>query len=281
MERTDKLERTVYPTSEVSDAEVSAYTPYTYYASAAYCTPSETFAWDCGTNCKANSDFDPIASGGDGTDIQYWYVGYDPDLDTVIVAHQGTDSILALLTDAEILLEELSQSLFPGISTSVKVHTGFKNDQAKTAATILSYVESGMSTYGTSTVTVVGHSLGGALALLDGVYLDMQLSDVDVRVITYGQPRVGNQEFADYVDEHVNRTHINNKEDYIPILPGLSLGYRHASGEIHIQDSGEWIACDGQDNTSELCTTGDVTSILTGDESDHDGPYNGVEMGCS
>ncbi|KIY48314.1 hypothetical protein FISHEDRAFT_73876 [Fistulina hepatica ATCC 64428] len=32
------------------------------------------------------------------------------------------------------------------------------------------------------------------LPLLDDVYLDMQLFDVDVRVITYGQPRIGNQE---------------------------------------------------------------------------------------
>lgn len=36
----------------------------------------------------------------------------------------------------------------------------------------------------------------------------------------------------------------------------------------------------GQDNTSDLCTTGDVGNIFEGSESDHDGPYDGVTMGC-
>ena len=37
--------------------------------------------------------------------------------------------------------------------------------------------------------------------------------------------------------------------------------------------------CAGQDNDNALCTTGDVTSILVGNTEDHDGPYDGVEMG--
>ena len=35
----------------------------------------------------------------------------------------------------------------------------------------------------------------------------------------------------------------------------------------------------GQDNESDECSTGDVPNIFEGDESDHDGPYDGVEMG--
>ncbi len=85
-------------------------------------------------------------------------------------------------------------------------------------------------------MTAVGHSVGGALALLDALFLSRQLNQI-VKAITYGMPRVGNQAFADFVDGNVPLTHINNKEDPIPTLPPLSLGYRHASGEIHIQDS--------------------------------------------
>jgi hypothetical protein len=36
----------------------------------------------------------------------------------------------------------------------------------------------------------------------------------------------------------------------------------------------------GQDNTNSQCGTGDVSNIFEGDISDHDGPYDGVEMGC-
>ena len=36
----------------------------------------------------------------------------------------------------------------------------------------------------------------------------------------------------------------------------------------------------GQDNTSTLCIVGDVPNIFVASETDHDGPYDGVEMGC-
>ena len=43
-------------------------------------------------------------------------------------------------------------------------------------------------------------------------------------------------------------------------------------------DEGFW--CAGQDKTDDRCIVGDVPNIFEGDESDHDGPYDGIEMGC-
>lgn len=43
-------------------------------------------------NCQANPSFIPVASGGDGDGVQFWFVGYDPTLKSVIVSHQGTDA---------------------------------------------------------------------------------------------------------------------------------------------------------------------------------------------
>ena len=121
---------------------------------------------------------------------------------------------------------------------------------------------------------------GAAISLLDTVYLHLQIPSATVSYIGYGLPRVGNQDFANYVDSlGLSITHINNKEDFVPILPGLFLGFHHPSGEVHIQDSGVWAACPGQDNDSTECTVGDVPNIFDGDESNHDGPYDGVTMG--
>lgn len=96
-------------------------------------------------------------------------------------------------------------------------------------------------------MALVGHSLGGALALLDAVFLPLHLpTGTKFTTITYGMPRVGNQAFADYVDAHVtNLSHINNKKDPVPILPGEFLGFHHPSGEIHIQSDGSWDSCPG------------------------------------
>ncbi|THG96561.1 hypothetical protein EW026_g5293 [Hermanssonia centrifuga] len=232
---------------------------------------------------KANPTFKPVASGGDGSSTQFWFVGYDSALQTVIVSHQGTDpsEIEPLLTDGDVSLTTLDSSLFPGISSSVEVHKGFAAAQSQAAPQILSAVNAALSQYAANHVTIVGHSLGAAIALLDSVYLPLHISGVTFKTVGYGLPRVGNQAFADYVDAHLTSlTHINNEEDFIPILPGMFLGYVHPSGEVHIQDSGEWASCPGQDNPSTQCIVGDVPEIWDGDESDHDGPYDGVEMGC-
>jgi pimeloyl-ACP methyl ester carboxylesterase len=118
----------------------------------------------------------------------------------------------------------------------------------RTASAILSAVQETLSDENLSSVTIVGHSLGGALALLNGLYLGLQLpKSVTVKVISYGMPRVGNQAFADFIDSQLSGrvTHVNNKEDAVPIVPGRFLGFHHPSGEIHIQDSGAWDACPG------------------------------------
>ena len=127
---------------------------------------------------------------------------------------------------------------------------------------------------------------GAAISLLHAVYLPLHLPTAKITYVGFGLPRVGNQAFANYVDAHASIasiTHINNKEDFFPILPGRFLGYHHPSGEVHIMDSGAWVACPGQDNESDECTVGDVPNIFDGVESEHSGPYNEVSVmvqGC-
>ncbi|KAF8555830.1 alpha/beta-hydrolase [Imleria badia] len=267
----------------LTTSQIDVFTPYTYYASTGYCTPTQTLAWDCGANCEANPDFKPVASGGNGDSVQYWYVGYDPNLDTVVVAHQGTNpsEMESLVTDADFFLTNLDSTLFPGLSSDIEVHNGFASGQADTATDVLAAVKQTMLEYGTTSITMVGHSLGAAITLLDSVYLPLWLpAGTTFQTIGYGLPRVGNQAFANYVDANLHLTHINNEEDPIPICPGMFMGFVHPSGEVHIQDSGEWAACPGQDNPSTQCIVGDVPEIWDGNLDDHDGPYNGITMGC-
>ncbi|KAH8989455.1 lipase class 3 family protein [Lactarius akahatsu] len=269
----------------LSSSQMASFAPFTHFASTAYCNSSTSINWSCGSNCEANPDFQPMASGGDGDGTQFWYVGFSPSQNTVVVAHQGTatSKLLPILIDIDLILEPLDSPLFPGVPSSVKVHDGFALEQASTAPKILFYVQQTLSVHGTSSVTVVGHSLGAALSLLDGLYLRFHLNaTVNVQVIGYGMPRVGNEAFADWVDAHLGGqvTHINNRRDPVPILPPRLLGFHHASGEVHITDSGTWESCPGQDNPSVECTVGDVPSIFNSKESDHSGPYGSISMDC-
>ncbi len=141
-----------------------------------------------------------------------------------------------------------------------------------------------LATYQGASVTTVGHSVGGALALLDGIFLRMQLDPtVDVRIVTYGTPRVGNDVFASFANAMLagRVKHINNKKDPLPIVPAITLGFHQTSGEIHIQGSGAWIECPGEDNADPRCIAGTVTNIGNAQWSDHPGPYNGVMIKCN
>lgn len=266
--------------STVSTTDFDRFTPFTFFAASAYCPPDKTQGWTCGANCDANPNFQPTAAGGDGSEIQFWYVGFDPDLSTVVVAHQGTDphDLQSLLTDADFIPDDLDENLFPGISQDIKVHNGFRDEHAKTAQDVLAAVQQTMQDHSTNKVTVVGHSLGGALGLLDAVFLPLQIPGVDLEMISYGQPRVGNQAFADFVDTNVKITRITSRKDLVPILPGRFLSFKHASGELHIQEDGTIVSCPGQDNDDSRCSTGDAKNIFKASVDDHFGPYGAVKM---
>ncbi|GBE86677.1 lipase [Sparassis crispa] len=287
----------------LSESQINYFTPYTLYASAAYCPSAELAVWACGVNCQAIPQFEPVAAGGDGNLVQYWYVGFDPTLDSVIVAHQGTDpaALLADLTDVNLIQEALDPTLFPGLSTDILVHSGFANEQSLTAADVLSAVQETMAKYGVNQVTIVGHSLGKFSSFLTAFNLSDQ-SDTQERQSPFSTPYtflfifrtrrslisdtafhewVGNQAFANYVDAGLtNVTHVNDKKDVIAIVPPTSLGFIHPSGEVHIEDWGDWDACPGQENPSPLCIVGDVPTVLQGNIVDHLGPYNGIWIGC-
>lgn len=159
---------------------------------------------------------------------------------------------IADFTDLKVLRKQLNPSLFPGFDSSITVHDGFQDEHAKTAVTILNAVQQTLTAHPESnTVTTVGHSLGGALALLDGLFLPLHLPPgIRFYTVAYGLPRVGNQAFANYVDQHLPLTHINNKQDPVPTLPAQFLRYVQPNGEVHIQYTGEWDSCPGKPKSS-------------------------------
>ncbi|EUC59097.1 lipase [Rhizoctonia solani AG-3 Rhs1AP] len=269
----------VQSTTPIGTAEVSSYIPYEYFSAAAYCPPDMQAKWNC-KFCQGQpvKDFIVYASGGDGDLVQYWYVGWWPSGNSVVVGHQGTqfNKIIAVLTDLTFLPVPMNSKRFPGAPSSARVHVGFQAAHERTATIVLDTVKKVIAERGATKVVTVGHSLGGALALLDGLYLKLNLpSSIEIITRTIGQPRVGNDEFAKFVDQNVpNLVRITNKGDLVPGLPPLILGFNHNIGEKHINKQGVWNACSGQDNLNVNCSTGQLLKqgiVLT----DHLGPYAG------
>ncbi|KAI5824262.1 alpha/beta-hydrolase [Schizophyllum commune Tattone D] len=272
----------------LSSTELAAIVPYVQFARAAYC-PKGASTWTCGPACTANKEFIVTRAGGDGAGIQYYYVGYWAAQHTVVVGHEGTDPtrLLADLTDLRLLKGFLSSSLFPGIGLKPLVHIGFRDEHRKTAKVILEEVAALMDVTKTRKVAVVGHSLGGALAELDAVYLALNLpkaleeasisskaassTNVTVKAVTFGKPRVGNKAWAELVDKHVIGPELMYAlADIVPVIPPMSLGFLHPRGEVHLLGPGNAVACPGNDDTKDAqCQDKTVPTLLQGSIMDH------------
>ncbi|EJD47787.1 lipase [Auricularia subglabra TFB-10046 SS5] len=271
------------PLTVLSQAQVTSLRPYTLFAGAGYCRPQQTADWTCGVFCDSLQGFAPTASGGNGAEEQFWFVGFHAPLNSVVVVHQGTNPFVlqALLTDVDILLVPLNATLFPETPAGVLVHEGFRNAHARSADAIRDAVLTTLAGHPGAAVAFVGHSLGAALSTLDAVSLRSLIpAATPFKFVGYGSPRVGNPAFANYVDSILaDFTRVNNREDPIPIVPWEFAGFRHPSGEVHISLTSQWLVCPGQDSKAAGCIDQTAPNLLLTNVLDHLGPYDGIMLG--
>ena len=66
-----------------------------------------------------------------------------------------------------------------------------------------------------------GHSLGGALATISSFYcIEKHLIESEPILLTFGQPRVGNQQFAEYVTKNIKQIYrIARLKDLVTLIP--------------------------------------------------------------
>ncbi len=88
-------------------------------------------------------------------------------------------------------------------------------------------------------IWIVGHSLGGALAILCAMEF-WECSRSVAGVYTFGQPRVGDRKFCRTYDSRLKEVtfRIVNENDLVPRTPFLHWGYRHCGQEIFINSFG-------------------------------------------
>jgi len=259
------------------------------FARASFCSAPVVLEWACGEACDANPETEVILAGGDDGEIPGFFVAFDPPTNSIVVAHQGTNkaSFDSIQNDIDLFLDPPLENRFPGATAlGVEVHGGFQDTFERTAGQILDAVNQGIAERGATNVIVTGHSLGGAVSLLDTVFLHKALAPgITIQTTLFGLPRAGNQQWADFVDATVaarpgsSFKYMVNGSDPVPKVPPIELGFRHPAGEVFQRTLGtvETVRCPGQEN--ENCSTG--ISLFDAIANDHRGPYAGVPLGSA
>lgn len=136
-----------------------------------------------------------------------------------------------------------SEKIYPYDEPSqsgVKLHRGFTRAYFSVRDRIHEQIEA----LGVSKVTVTGHSLGGALAILCGVDVQYNFSEQleHLEVYTFGAPRVGNDAFKGSFERRVPHNYrIVNGMDLVVELPRWWQGYRsHVETHIRIGKRLSW-----------------------------------------
>ena len=158
------------------------------------------------------------------------------------------------------------------------VHLGFMTSWRLTRKQIMPHLEAAIKQYPQYQLTLVGHSLGGAVAALAA--LDFKARRWNPKVTTFGEPRIGNEALMHYIDEAFvpkNRNESNSmfrrvthRDDPIPLLPLEEWGFKTHAGEIYISRASlppavtDLQHCEG-DNDPD-CIGGGVSSLIAGSE---------------
>ncbi|KAJ6476485.1 lipase [Mycena vitilis] len=170
------------------------------------------------------------------------YVARDDDRQEIIVVFRGTFSLMIkdILTDAQfLLLPFFPPDLDESESAGIRVHRGFRNAYDDVAEDVLAIVTAQLAQFPGFRVVVTGHSMGGALASFGAPLIKGALPSATVALYTFGQPRVGNAEYASWVEKTLGEENIYrilrllhpNILDGVPTMVPRIFGYRHFATE--------------------------------------------------
>ncbi|HYB83505.1 MAG TPA: lipase family protein [Mycobacterium sp.] len=140
----------------------------------------------------------------------------------VVIAIRGTEGILEWLHDAEFLQVPCpflagaghTEDGFTAMYESLRTGAGSDSPTLVKALPNLAFPRS------VSSVTICGHSLGGALATLLALDVAANSAFSDPAVYSYASPRTGDSLFAGTYDQVVKNSYrIANRLDIVPALP--------------------------------------------------------------
>nr|KAJ3405408.1 hypothetical protein HK105_003746 [Polyrhizophydium stewartii] len=241
---------------QVDQATMEKLQTYTQYTAAAYC-PSVTsgLGWFCGGSCSGRTkDFTvekaftyllgPQTAG---------YIGYNTRTKQIITAFRGSVTINNWLEDFMLWFQDADNGqLLPSFygDDKIKLHKGFQESYRQARSLVRSTLASLMQRFPDYELIFTGHSLGAALAIVAATDIYQTTPSIAGRtsVYTYGQPRVGNTAWANYIDNLPFASRIYRVTGYVDVIPGVpfelpGLDYAH-NKQQYTNQVGRTVKCD-------------------------------------
>mmetsp|Transcript_25603 Transcript_25603/g.33508 ORF Transcript_25603/g.33508 Transcript_25603/m.33508 type:complete len:332 (+) Transcript_25603:124-1119(+) len=202
------------------------------FAAVSYCKNADQ--WDCdiceeypGVNATFLNDYMLSAM-----------IAFEPSLNKIIVAFRGTDplSLVDWLDDFE------ARSVPYDLCENCFVHHGFYKAYREIYDDIDKNLNQYHKMYPDAPLAATGHSLGAALAVLFAINISVKspsgLGDNRLILYTFGQPRIGNAEFADFISSTLtNRCfRITHSKDPVPHVP-FQLMQTNERADFHLLES--------------------------------------------
>ncbi|PRP88101.1 hypothetical protein PROFUN_04192 [Planoprotostelium fungivorum] len=228
--------------------------PKLMYSYAAYCPNNKVVNWTCYW-CKQSVPQLKVLQliKGGLLDSISGYAGVTSDESTVVFSFRGTQpyNVFNLLTDVNFSLTSPFNNSIP----SARVHSGFLSGYMSVRQQVTDLGKKLSKMYPKAPIIVTGHSLGGALATLAAADLAISRSIPNpVQLWTFGSPRVGNAEFANYMSKsYLDKSYrVTFDRDPIVKLPPRLLGIQHMDTEYWMKDATNFVKCGPEGNNTNI-----------------------------
>jgi len=240
--KTDAPVRTPVVSTLPSLAEIEYYINFVTVVYAKYDTST---SWDCpdclltGPNVTlVKVAWNPIAN-------TLALINLNMDTKEIIVTFRGSVNLADYIQNGMLLPIPVS---FAGDNGKVRVHGGFYVAADSLFKQIQDTLGQLLAEHQGFRLTFVGHSLGAPLAVLTALRIRSNpvFSQQRFAIFAYGSPRIGNVDFADYVNSlNVTIVRAVNKADLVAHVParGVQSVYIHHSNQVWVAKNGEINIC--------------------------------------
>lgn len=206
------------------------------------------------------------------TDLQ-GYIGILPTTKSIYVVIRGSSSIVNWLDDFEVKL--VPYNTFP--ECNCNVHYGFYNSALGVTNKTVESVKKIRSQYPGYSIVVTGHSYGASCGQL--LAMELIKNGINVKLYNYGQPRVGDSNYAAFVNTKISEYYrTTHNKDIVPHVPPIEgFGYQHSCREIFEDFDGKLNICSATDCEDPKCADQFSLAQTNGDDHSY---YLGHRVSC-